>query len=249
MRVPARLLSLLCLALMLLWSHPAWAGALQDRLDRYPNWTTTPPIGPAEGDLAYPTWFAGNWQAQTTLIDQVAPVANVTSPGFESSRKSLNQPIDFVVRFVPDATGAIVSDRAYNGLNIARAYLGKTLVLRVEVDPTNPNKQATILANDRQLISIVNGRAVEANGNEFITSEVFQQIFRGTSQPFLNSVETTTSYHREADRIVANQITAVYLSPKDPDYFKAIGKPIALYRYDLVLTPILELDKTQSNSA
>ncbi len=228
---------LLLILLLSLLAPPAWAGPLQDRIAQYPNWTTSPPVRPAYGDLAYPAWFAGNWQATTTLIDLTAPQPNVTSPGFESNRQSLNQPIDFAVRFIPDAKGNIVSDRAYNGLNIGRAYLGESSVLRVEVDPQNPNKQATILANDRQLISIVNGRRTESTDNSFITTEVFQQIFRGTSQPYLNSVETTTSYHQDGDQIKADQITAIYLSPKDADYFKAIGKPVALYRYELILSP------------
>jgi hypothetical protein len=232
---------LLLILLLSLLAPPAWAGPLHDRIAQYPNWTTSPPVRPAQGDLAYPTWFAGNWRATTTLIDLSAPQKNVTSPGFESSRQSLNKPIEFAVRFVPNTKGDIVSDRAYNGLNIARAYLGDSSILRVEVDPNNPNKQATILANDRQLISIVNGRAIESNPDEFITTEVFQQIFRGTSQPYLNSVETTTSYHRVGEKIKADQITAIYLSPKDADYFKAIGKPVALYRYDLTLTSRKEL--------
>jgi hypothetical protein len=226
---------LILLLLLSLLAPPAWAGPLQDRIAQYPHWTTSPPVRPASGDLAYPAWFAGDWQATTTLIDLAAPQPNVTSPGFESSRQSLNQPIDFAVRFVSDRKGDIVSDRAYNGLNIARAYLGESSIIRVEVDPENPNKQATTLANDRQLISIVNGRAVESTTDEFITTEVFQQIFRGTSQPYLNSVETTTSYHQDGEQIKADQITAIYLSPKDVDYFKAIGKPVALYRYALTL--------------
>jgi hypothetical protein len=237
---------LLLLLLLSLLAPPAWAGPLQDRIAQYPNWTTSPPVRSAnKRDLAYPTWFAGDWQATTTLIDLTAPQPNVTSPGFESSRQSLNQPIDFAVRFVLDAKGDIVSDRAYNGLNIARAYLGESSIIRVEVDPTNPNKQATLLANDRQLISIVNGRAIESTPDEFITTEVFQQIFRGTSQPYLNSVETTTSYHQDGDQIKADQITAIYLSPKDADYFKAIGKPVALYRYTLTLKRELKPNKAE----
>lgn len=233
--MPSIVLTLLLLLALL--APPAWAGPLQDRIAQYPNWSTSPPVGPAHGDLAYPAWFAGHWRATTTLIDLTAPLPDVTSPGFESSRQSLNQPIEFAVRFMPNSQGNIVSDRAYNGLNIARAYLGNAAVIRVEVDPKNPNKQATLLANDRQLISIVNGRGVEGNDRDFITTEVFQQVFRGTSQPYLNSVETTTAYHREGDRIDADQMTAIYLSPKDADYFKAIGKPIALYRYRLILEP------------
>ena len=36
-------------------------------------------------------------------------------------------------------------------------------------------------------------------------------------------------------KIEAEQITAIYLSPQDPDYFTAAGRPVALYRYELIL--------------
>ncbi len=33
-------------------------------------------------------------------------------------------------------------------------------------------------------------------------------------------------------------MTAIYLSPQDPNYFKAAGNPVALYRYQLTLQPL-----------
>jgi hypothetical protein len=41
-----------------------------------------------------------------------------------------------------------------------------------------------------------------------------------------------------SQQIEAEQITAIYLSPQDPDYFKAAGHPVALYRYHLQLNKI-----------
>nr|WP_319592620.1 hypothetical protein [Zarconia navalis] len=38
-----------------------------------------------------------------------------------------------------------------------------------------------------------------------------------------------------ADRVTADRVTAIYLSPQDPDYFKAQDRPVALYRYRLDL--------------
>jgi hypothetical protein len=37
--------------------------------------------------------------------------------------------------------------------------------------------------------------------------------------------------------MVADQMTAVYLSPQDPDFFKSGNQPVALYRYRLELIP------------
>ncbi len=255
---------------------PAQAETLTDRLATYPNWQHKPSTQVAQGDLSYPRWIAGTWQLTTTLVDMVAPFAPaIVTPGFESNRAFMHQPIAFTVRFVPrsNATapgtaqagtaqagpaqagpaqaGTIVADRAFNGLNIAQVYLGEDLVRAVKVDPGNPNRQITILKGDRQLESTITDRAVETpNPSHFVTSELFQQIFRGTNQPYLNQVETTTAYThyggtpRNEPRdenlgdqpvapIVADQVTAIYLSPQDPDYFKVGESPVALYRYKL----------------
>lgn len=249
----------LLLLVWLLCSGQAQAGPLAERLSRFPEWSNKPPVKVAEGDLIYPDWMAGTWHMTTTLVDLAAPLAPaVTTPGFESNRSLLHQPVECFVRFVP--AGArfqrflplvsrdtqIVSDRAFNGLSLARAYLGREAVQAVKVDPSNPNRQVTLLQGGRQLESTVTKRAVETlDRDTFITSEVFHQVFRGTDQPYLNEVETTTSYRQQTDSssaLVADQVTAIYLSPKDPDYFKAMDRPVALYRYQLEFEPVDGLD-------
>jgi hypothetical protein len=199
--------------------------------------------------------MAGDWTLSTTLTDMVAPLApDIKTPGFERNREFLNQPIAFPIRFtvaklpivksiIPtQATTGIVADRAFNGLSIAKAYLGEDMIQAVKVDPTNPNRQLTLLKGNRQLESTISDRAVErTDDGQFITSEVFQQVFRGREQPYLNQVETTTAYRHLADQtppIVADQVTAIYLSPNDPDYFKAGAAPVALYRYKLEFFPL-----------
>jgi hypothetical protein len=234
---------LTCVVLIWSWHGIAQASPLAERLARFPDWQDKPPVQIATGDLGYPDWFLGNWRVTTTLVDLAAPLApDVSTPGFDSNRDYLNQPVEFEVRFVESGQGQdrqIVSDRAFNGLNLARAYLGDRAVQAVKVDPTNPNRQITLLRGDRQLVSTVTGRVVEApTSDRLLTTEVFRQEFRGAPQLYLNEVETTTAYQQFADRsaeppIVADQITAIYLSPQDPDYFKARNRPVALYRYRL----------------
>jgi hypothetical protein len=265
--------------LVLLWllcSGVALAGSLSDRLSQYPNWQEKPPVQTAKGDLAYPDWFAGEWLVTTTLVDLVAPLApDLVTPGFESNRAFLNQPVQFRVRFVDQPveqsmegsrkqsvalfatrrpSRQLVSDRAYNGTQLAKAYLGERAVLAVKVDPKNPNRQITLLKGDRQLVSTVVARATENPATDrFITSEVFKQEFRGSPQIYFNEVENTTIYTKqpgtglpdspeiEFPEIRADQITAVYLSPQDPDYFKTLNsenplsapRPVALYRYQM----------------
>ena len=247
----------LCLVLVLLfWSTAAQAGQLTQRLAQFPHWESKPPVSAAKVDLIYPNWMEGTWNVTSTLVDLAAPLApDVVTPGFESNRQYLNQPVSFTVRFVKASsttqTGIIlplqtstqvIADRAFNGLNIGRAYLGDRAIQSVKVDPNSPNRQITLLRGDRQLISLVTGRNSESpNSDQFVATEVSQQIFGSKPQLYFNTVETTTAYtliQSKTPKIEADQVTAVYLSPQDPDYFKAIDKPVALYRYRLQLLPI-----------
>ncbi len=260
-----------CLVLMLvLWGNDsAIAGVLNQRIAQFPNWQSKPPVEIAQGDLRYPEWMAGTWEVSSTLVDLVAPLApKLITPGFESNRQYLHQTIKFLVKFgeptyprnlsktsqiklVPMPLvksqdineKLVVADRVFNGLNIAQAYLGNDSILSVKVDPENPNRQITRLRGDRQLVSVVIGRLSETIApDEFVATEITQQIFHGQTDIYLNEVETTTRYQLQDSgaipRIAADQITAIYLSPQDPDYFNAAGHPVALYRYQLELLPV-----------
>ncbi len=248
----------ICLILVILLGSGAdtLAGPLAERLGQFPEWKNKPPVQAAKGDLVYPDWMAGTWAVTSTLVDRVAPLApKIVTPGFEENRRYLNQPVRFQVRFGEKSSGTqarlpvpsligdklpVVADRAFNGLKIAEAYLGNRAVLSVKVDPDNPNRQITFLGGDRQLISMVTGRGREIPApDRFVATEVTEQVFRGESQIYLNEVETTTAYQLlDSGEIEANQVTAIYLSPQDPDYFTAAGRPVALYRYRLELLPV-----------
>ncbi|TVU52451.1 MAG: hypothetical protein EA414_17485 [Arthrospira sp. PLM2.Bin9] len=247
---------------LLLWLCPsaAWAGSLSDRLGEFPHWEGKPALSEARGDLVYPEWMAGHWDVTSTLVEAIAPLApDLVTPGFQGNLGYLNQPISFRVRFreMPSAPISsvlspvpplkldpklylrIVADRSENGLNIAKAILGDRGVISVQVDPNNPNRQITKFPGDRSLISVVTSRGTETpSPGEFIASEIAQQIFEGEFTLYLNEVETTTVYRQEKHGIVADQITAIYLSPQDPNYFQAAGHPVALYRYQLTLQPL-----------
>ena len=204
-------------------------------------------------------------------IAPLAP--EIVTPGFESNRQYINKPIEFTVQFVPtnptnvqfapliprlkssSPAPQIVADRAFNGLKIATAYLGAANVKSVKIDPQNPTKQITQLTQDRQLEAFVTGFDREIPTlvgvaspleNRFISTELSQQVFRTTSTIYLNTVETTTSYQFSATptpTISATQISAIYLSPQDPDYLRSISKlghPVALYKYRLELVPAIE---------
>jgi hypothetical protein len=250
------ILSVCLIFLFLLSASEATAGELSQRLANFPRGEKITSVRSPEGDLIYPDWMVGNWQLKSTLIDLAAPLApDIVTPGFEGNRRQLNQPVSFPVRFVKEQlpitalkfipwidtkSPVVVADRAFNSLNLARTYLGDR-VLSVKVDPKSPNRQITLLKGNLQLVSIVTARATETTpDNQFITTEVFQQLFKGGSNPYFNSVESTTAYRKLSTSnpvIEADQVTAVYLSPQDPDYFKAGSHPVALYRYRLEFFP------------
>ncbi len=265
----------LLLFVWLVCSAGASAQTLTQRQQAFPNWESKPIVQASDGDLIYPKWMAGTWRMSSALVDMVAPLApEVVTPGFEGNRQFLHKSIPAIIRFVPQRVSRgrflnqplpvprvglstldlddddieIVSDRAFNGLNLARAYLGDDWVKAVKVDPEDPNRQVTFLKDNQQLISTVTGRTVETpNAGSFATTEVFQQYFRNaknaddTPAVYLNEVENMTIYRKHSDAnfpIMADQITAIYLSPQDPNYFKAKNRPVALYRYQLSFSPL-----------
>jgi hypothetical protein len=231
-------LIILFLLIACLNTYPALASSLTERIQQFPNWIDRPTTKPAKGDLYYPDWMEGKWQVTSILNEQYAPLApKIVSPGYKENDEYLDRSIQFTVNF-PKQKMLVISDRSYNGFNIATAYLGKDKVIAVKTDPNNPNRQITKLKGNKQLISTVTDRAREIPSKDrFIATEITQQIFRNDPEIYLNTVETTTSYQLvDRDRITADQITAIYLSPKDPNYFNAVDRPVSLYLYKLNLT-------------
>jgi hypothetical protein len=216
------------------FNSTAVAASLSARIDQFPQWINKPSLKLAKGDLEYPQWMAGTWNVTSTLTEQIAPLApNIVTPGFEDNQQYLDQAIAFQVRFGTEyyipSKGlmsafkseqlVVVADRAFNGTKIAEAYLGDDNVYK------------------RKLISKITGRGREIpTDRQFIATEVTQQLFRSPERLYLNEVETTSSYRLlDSGHISAEQMTAIYLSPQDPDYFTAGARPVALYRYHLTM--------------
>ncbi|MDJ0599106.1 MAG: hypothetical protein QNJ37_09750 [Crocosphaera sp.] len=255
-----KLVIILLLNFLFFFAYPqsSQAGEIADRLAAYPHWNGKPNISQIDTDLIYPEWMAGTWTATSILREQIAPLApEIVTPGFEKNQKYLNQPFTFKVRFKPQQISnptilslsslspkksSIVADRAFNGENIAKAYLGDDQVLSVKVSADNPNRQITFLSQNNQLVSTITARSQETpNPEEFLTIEITQQLFQRPSSIYLNEVETATDYQLiDPNTVEAKQVTAIYLSPEDPDYFKAIDRPVAVYQYDLILDKIRE---------
>ncbi|PZV08260.1 MAG: hypothetical protein DCF22_20550 [Leptolyngbya sp.] len=231
------------------------AGTLTERIAAFPDWHDKPTVQAVKGDLIYPDWMVGTWKMTSTLKDMVAPLApEVTTPGFDGNRDFLNTPVTCQVRFVPNnilernkavipflslptkslTKALVVSDRAFNGLSLAKAYLGDR-VIRVWVDAQDSNRLITKFRDNRKLFSFATGRSVEQlDPDHFIASELFQQFFQAPEKPYKNQVETTTAYTHQPDgSVTADQFTAVYLNSPHPKAFVAGDRPVALYRYTL----------------
>jgi hypothetical protein len=255
-------LAAIVLACVVWWGCPSLAQAtpLGDRIAAFPAWQTKPPVQAAMGELNYPDWMAGTWKLTSTLVDLAAPLApEITTPGYEGNRQFLNQPVVCTVRFLAETTLArsqapipllslptrslvkpkVISDRAFNGLSLAKAYLGER-VFRVWVDRLDSSRLITKFRDNRKLFSTVTGQAVEQpDPDHFLASEMFQQFFQSPEKPYKNEVETTTAYTRLPDGgLTADQITAVYLSPPHPKAYLAGDRPVALYRYRLDFAPV-----------
>lgn len=219
----------------------ALADSLSDRVERFPYWQRKPTVTVVNReDLLYPDWMAGTWDVTSTLLQMEAPLApDLKSPGFEGNRRYLNQPLSFQVRFQRNRkAGGVVGDRTFNSANISQAYFGDTSEIKIRPDADNPNRQVIDMAGGQELVSVVRGRSREQpEGDRFLSTEIIYQVFRTPGQIYFNEVETTTDYRQQdSDHLDAEQLTAIYLSPKDPAYFRANGSPVALYRYHLELT-------------
>ena len=250
------LIGIILVCIILLSStSTAFADSIKERVEQFPQWTSKPSVKLAKGDLEYPEWMAGTWNVTSILTEKFAPLApDIVTPGFEDNTDYIDRAITFKVRFGKEydapPTGflaalksfqpMVVADRAFNGTKIAEAYLGANNVYKVKIDPDNPNQQITFLKGERKLISKITGRDKEIpQENQFLATEVTQQLFRSPERLYLNEVETTSSYELlDPQNITAEQITAIYLSPQDPDYFTAGDRPVALYHYHLELSKL-----------
>lgn len=226
---------------------------LNQRITEYPHWDHQLSLPTPREELIFPSWFEGRWNVGNTLKEQIAPLSpRFKTPGFDSNAEYIDREINFQVQFIPiilppkndnfvasviNKEEVIIPDRAFNGLSISQAYLGAKKIKNVIISKDNSAEQITKFEGENELISTVIGRKQETLSNTyFLTSEVTGQFFRRPNSIYLNLVETTTKYHLiNKDYIQGQQVTAIYLSPQDPDYFLAFDKPVALYYYVLDL--------------
>jgi len=192
---------------------------LPARAEHWPSWQLPAPLRPAgNGDLVYPSWFAGDWQ-----------LSSQDAQGQEAELR-------YLVRFItPPGSTVVVGDRAFNAAAVGQALLGPALLevsndpanpnrqlgrlagerLLECNDPANPNRQLGRLAGERLLESTVVARRSEQEPASFWADELSQQVVHQSGRtPRLSQVETLSHYSRNADgSISGEQWQATYPPP------------------------------------
>lgn len=177
--------------------QPSAPGPLERRLASWPAWSLPAPLPrPERGDLIWPTWFQGEWE-----------VSSIAAAGTEP-------PLRWRARFVAAGDDGVVADRAFNAGQIGAALLGDGLI-SVRNDPTNPNRQVSLLRGDRQLESTVVGRrSSHPDRATFLADELTLQVLHGAGPPRISRVEVLGRWQRLEDgSISGEQWQGSYASP------------------------------------
>lgn len=180
------------------------ATPLERRLQQWPAWRLPAPL-PRPGRQAplWPTWFSGTWLVETVSL----PLDPSESP---------RPGAPWSARFLPDARGGAVADRASNALSIGRSLLGDRL-LSVQDDPANPQRQLARLAGEQLLETTLIGQHGERPAaDRFLNDELSLQVLHQPGEPRLSRIETLGRWQLQADgSITGEQWQARYPSPAD----------------------------------
>ncbi|GCE65013.1 POLO box duplicated region [cyanobiont of Ornithocercus magnificus] len=177
---------------------------LEQRQQAWPEWRlpTSLTRPKADDDLVYPSWFRGNWQVESTDVNEPS------------------QPVlKHHARFLSDYRGRILGDRVFNATSVGRALLGDQLV-RVKNDPFSANRQLAELKGDLRMETSVIGRyQADPEENTFLTDELVLQILHSSGTPRLSQIETLSRYEQcigdnGEPWICAEQWQARYLGPE-----------------------------------
>jgi hypothetical protein len=214
---------------------------LTERVAQFPNLGAQPSFSLETPDLYYPNWFEGRWRVTAVLEAVEAPQGvEFTNPtAFAQAQRHQGQSIPYTVRFYPNDQGQIIADRAFNTTAITQAYLGRDAVVEVQIDPSHPDHQTVLLSRDRRgELYITRRHSEQPNPAAFATLEFYRQVLASPrSVPLTKDIETTTLYRRQANKIEAIQMTAVYLVATDEKYFQSSGQAVTVYRYKLNFAP------------
>ncbi|KAG7671449.1 hypothetical protein NADE_000913 [Nannochloris sp. 'desiccata'] len=149
---------------------------------------------------------------------------------------------------------AIIADKAFNTKQTSDAFLGYTgAVASVEFDPRDaPLRQTVELSRlgpdmvplpPRRIELYVNALkseqpgGVEGDGKIFVTSELARQVLVAVRDVQVTDYEVINEYRLIAPgKIEGRQRSLLYLTPQDPNYFRAGNKAVTMYDYAFTMT-------------
>ena len=195
-------------------------------MEAWPKWQLPAalPRPRSQQDLVYPNWFDGDWDAESTDLDDLS---------------TLKHPVRFAAS--KNSRGAVVGDRIFNATAIGKAVLGEQL-LGVEQAPQQVNRQLARLSQDRQLETTVIGRR-ESNLDQqtFLSDELVLQILHGPGAPRISRIETLSRYQicePTGDDSAGNPMICAdqWQARFDPPGETVSAKPLHVNHYKLTLT-------------
>lgn len=211
-----------------------------------------PNIIRSEGDVYYPPWFAGTWEATTELFSLEFPQGDaaagqaVRQRDFIGTRKAVEQ---YPQRYI-EYKNKLIADRGFNMRGLVRGSGGGPRALEeVEWEPSNPDYSAVTIKRDGVSVKtetrIARRSIAIAKGQEdlFTSSEVYQQIVTAPGSQFpqekVTPVRCVNKFKRENDsKIEVLQRVEVFprVDPLVPPSGGVDPKmPVAIFNYRGVL--------------
>lgn len=165
-------------------AHAAITGGVREAIADFTS--NMPGYGP--GDIYYPEWFLGDWDATSELTAVDTPQGEQQAGRPALAAKALvgtaGSVEKYVQRFI-DYRGKVIADRAFNIRGLVRGNAPRG-VEDVEWDPTNPNALALVMKKDgasQRVEFLVTRRATgvpEGRTDLFNASEFYQETVNGS---------------------------------------------------------------------
>jgi len=238
-------------------AHAAIVGSAREAIS---DFTTS--LGGAPGDIYYPSWLLGDWDTTSELVSVDLPQgeanANPDILTIQASVGTAAAVSRYPLRFV-SYRGKVICDRAFS----VKAWLQNSngvdrvgVVESTEWDPTNANVlSATFRRGDGLSVTrefYVRNRSIgipEGRDDLFNASERYQEVVMDARSGTPLSVfprRRVTKFKRvvEQGRTVVQLLQRIELFPAlvTPDGAGAVpmgdaDKPVAVYKYRVILTP------------
>ena len=212
-------------------------------------------------DLTFPKTFLGNWLVESRTASASAPLGRefVRDIGaFEriSRETTLTEPLVYPLRFMENARGDVVFDRAFNVRALAEASRGsggrRSVDGDIEWSVDDPNVLKLTSGDGARVFYKVTARSMDRDDEKrtITTSELAQVVVDRAgagAAPSVKSTRVVTKFKwrtpeqaNGGPQIVASQTVYEYLvagAASDDDFIAARGRPVEVDVYRLAMIP------------